>query len=81
MPNTVFCSIIDGLREMVNDFEENGVRVLLPYLPWDQGTRNTGQSDVISLIDVIIRSNCSGKLHFQFFFSLQKKIIYHRNEW
>ena len=47
---------------MVNHFEENGVRVLLPYLPWDQGTRNTGQSDVVSLIDVIIRSNCSGKL-------------------
>ena len=47
---------------MVNRFEENGVRVLLPYLPWDQGTRNTGQSDVVSLIDVIIRSNCSGKL-------------------
>ena len=51
---------------MVNHFEENGVRVLLPYLPWDQGTRNTGQSDVVSLIDVIIRSNCSGKyLTFQ----------------
>ena len=47
---------------MVNHFEENGVRVLLPYLPWDQGTRNTGQSDVVSLIDVIMRSNCSGKL-------------------
>ena len=51
---------------MVNHFEENRVRVLLPYLPWDQGTRNTGQSDVVSLIDVIIRSNCSGKyLTFQ----------------
>ena len=67
---------------MVNHFEENGVRVLLPYLPWDQGTRNTGQSDVVSLIDVIIRSNCSGKLLtfqlniiiFVFVFYKEKKI-------
>ena len=51
---------IDGLRELVNELESHGVHVLLPYLPWDQGTRNSGQSDVISMIDVIKRSNCSG---------------------
>ena len=51
---------IEGLRGMVNDFAKLGVQVLLPYLPWDQGTRNTGQSDVVSLIDFIIRTNSSG---------------------
>ena len=51
---------INGLRQLVKDFEDQGVKVLLPYLPWDQGTRNMGQSDVISLIDIIIQCNCSG---------------------
>ena len=52
---------IESLREMVNDFAKFGVRVLLPYLPWDQGTpRKPGQSDIVSLIDLIIRTNSSG---------------------
>ena len=38
-----------------------GVRVLLPYLPWDQGTRNSGQSDVVSMVDYIISSDSDGK--------------------
>ena len=45
---------------MVNDFAKYGVKVLLPYLPWDQGTRNTGQSDIVSLVDFIIKTNSSG---------------------
>ena len=51
---------IDGLRQMVNDFQNLGVRVLLPYLPWDQGTRNSGQSDVVSMVDYIVRSDSDG---------------------
>ena len=39
-----------------------GVKVLLPYLPWDQGTRNSGQSDVVSMVDYIIGSDSDGKL-------------------
>ena len=38
-----------------------GVKVLLPYLPWDQGTRNSGQSDVVSMVDYIIASDSDGK--------------------
>ena len=51
---------IEGLQGMVNDFAKYGVKVLLPYLPWDQGTRNTGQSDIVSLVDFIIKTNSSG---------------------
>ena len=52
---------IESLRQMVSDFAKFGVRVLLPYLPWDQGTpRKPGQSDIVSLIDLIIRTNSSG---------------------
>ena len=31
---------IAGLKQLVQDFHDHGVKVLLPYLPWDQGTRN-----------------------------------------
>ena len=35
--------------------------MLLAYLPWDQGTRNSGQSDVVSMVDYIISSDSDGK--------------------
>ena len=51
---------IEGLRQLTNDFLRNGVKVLLPYLPWDQGTRPNEQNDITSLVDIIIASNISG---------------------
>ena len=30
---------LEALREAVDRFHEHGVRVLLSYNPWDQGTR------------------------------------------
>ena len=51
---------IDGLTQLVADFHDRGVKVLLPYLPWDQGTQLSGQSDVFSLVDIITKSNCDG---------------------
>ena len=51
---------IDGLQDLVTDFNMNGVRVLLPYLPWDQGTRDNEQSDITLIIDTIIYTNMSG---------------------
>ena len=68
---------IDGLREMVSEFGKFGVKVLLPYLPWDQGTRNTGQSDIVSMLDFIIRTNSSGMNGIKFCLSLLT-IIYCR---
>jgi formylglycine-generating enzyme required for sulfatase activity len=34
---------IPGIKQMVADFHRRGVRVLFPYMPWDQGTRQEGR--------------------------------------
>ncbi|WP_158880911.1 formylglycine-generating enzyme family protein [Rhodanobacter sp. L36] len=36
---------IDGLRSAVDDFHRRGVRVFLPTMPWDNGTRPPEQND------------------------------------
>ena len=35
---------IEGLKQMVADFHRRGVRVLVPMMMWDQGTRDPGAS-------------------------------------
>ncbi|HDP34286.1 MAG TPA: hypothetical protein ENN29_04155, partial [Candidatus Hydrogenedentes bacterium] len=36
---------MDGVREVCREFQEQGVRVLIPYLPWDKATRREAVSD------------------------------------
>merc|ERR1711892_334326 len=51
---------LDGLKQLVDDFHKEGVKVLLPYNPWDQFTKNTGKPDYETLIDQIIGSEADG---------------------
>jgi len=34
---------IAGIKQMVADFHKRGVRVLFPYMPWDEGARQEGR--------------------------------------
>jgi formylglycine-generating enzyme required for sulfatase activity len=36
---------IAGVKQMVADFHRRGVKVLFPFMAWDQGTRNEGVAD------------------------------------
>ncbi len=36
---------IAGVKQMVADFHRRGVKVLFPFMPWDQGTRDAGMED------------------------------------
>ena len=49
-----------GVRRLVADFHARGVRVLLPYNPWDQGTRPTGAADHESMVRAVIEVGADG---------------------
>jgi iron(II)-dependent oxidoreductase len=36
---------IAGVKQMVADFHRRGVRVFFPFMPWDQGTRDSGATN------------------------------------
>ena len=51
---------LEGLKNLVSDFSKHNVKVLLPYLPWDQGTRPNEISDVQALVQAILKTGSSG---------------------
>lgn len=51
---------VDGLGELVGAFQDRGVKVLLPYKPWDAGTRRDGDEDVDVLLELVRRSGADG---------------------
>ena len=51
---------LEGLAGLVADFQQAGVRVLLPYNPWDQFTRDSGRSDIENMIDFVVTTGSDG---------------------
>jgi len=44
---------IAALRKMVKDFHARGVKVLLPAMPWDTGTRDPGASHAVATAELM----------------------------
>ena len=51
---------IDGLRGAVADFHRRGVKVFLPTMPWDNGTREQGQPDWQAIARLVKATGADG---------------------
>lgn len=51
---------IEGLRGAVEDFHRRGVRVFLPTMPWDNGTRELGVSDWQAMAELLAATGADG---------------------
>ena len=51
---------VPGLRGLVDDLHERGVRVFVDYNPWDVGTRRSGASDAAMLRALATRLGADG---------------------
>jgi hypothetical protein len=49
-----------GLRRAVGEFHAQGVKVFIPYNPWDQGTRREGESDDEALAHMVAALDADG---------------------
>ena len=51
---------VEGLRSAVDDFHRRGVRVFLPTMPWDNGTRELGVSDWQAMAELVAATGADG---------------------
>ena len=51
---------LDAVRQVCRDFQGHGVRVLIPWLPWDTGTRREGISDEAALAEMLVELEADG---------------------
>lgn len=51
---------IAGLKSAVDDFHRRGVRVFLPTMPWDHGTREAEESDWIAMAKLVAATGADG---------------------
>lgn len=49
-----------GLKNVVDQFHQNNIKVFIDYNPWDTGTRREQKSDIDSLIDIIKSMDADG---------------------
>uniref|UniRef100_A0A6B2KXM6 Sulfatase-modifying factor enzyme-like domain-containing protein n=1 Tax=Arcella intermedia TaxID=1963864 RepID=A0A6B2KXM6_9EUKA len=50
----------DQVRDMIEQFHQQGVKVLLPYNPWDQGTEAENFSDDVTIANICKEVNADG---------------------
>jgi gamma-glutamyl hercynylcysteine S-oxide synthase len=51
---------VEGLRGAVEDFHRRGVRVFLPTMPWDHGTREPERSDWETIAELVAAVGADG---------------------
>ncbi|MHA6723963.1 SUMF1/EgtB/PvdO family nonheme iron enzyme [Sphingomonas sp. RS2018] len=51
---------LDGLKQVVTDFHARGVRVFLPTMPWDHGTREGHAPDWERMADIVAAVGADG---------------------
>ncbi len=51
---------LSGLREAVREFHRRGVKVFLPYMPWDVGTRRDKDPDEVALAKIVAAIEADG---------------------
>lgn len=51
---------LEGLKEVCRKFHEHGVRVQIPWLPWDTGTRREGRPDEDVLSELVAQLEADG---------------------
>jgi iron(II)-dependent oxidoreductase len=51
---------VAGLKQAVADFHRRGVKVFLPTMPWDHGTRDDGLSDCEAIVRLAVEVGADG---------------------
>lgn len=51
---------LDGLRDVVHQFQRRGVKVYIDYNPWDTGTRRENKPDLELLVDLVQALDADG---------------------
>ena len=51
---------LEGLRKLIGIFHEHGIRVFIPFLPWDSSTREEDLTDAELLLSVTNTINADG---------------------
>lgn len=51
---------VDALKQVVADFHARGVKVFLPTMPWDNGTRESESSDWDRMADLVAATGADG---------------------
>jgi formylglycine-generating enzyme required for sulfatase activity len=51
---------LNGVKKVVQQFHEHGMKVFINYNPWDNGTRREGKPDIDALAEVIAAIDADG---------------------